>query len=354
MGASRGRENCRLICMMRALLSRTPYEANEPQQRQRPLRLARPDNPRGTILNPMSGSLSDQRNGKSVLVTGCSSGIGRATALALDRAGFRVYAGVRREADARELREVGSVALQPVILDVTVQEQIEAVVTQLQEEHSDQGVNALVNVAGIASFEPIEALAADRLRRIFEVNFFGPLILTQKMIPLLRKSSGRIVNVGSVGGHTTIPFGFSVCSSKHALESLTSGLRQELAPWGIHAIAVDPSSVATHGADGMVEQVEATINESFSAAHRGFYEKAVLDMAISMHEQEMNGAAPEAVGRVIIQALTARHPKARYRVGPHAGTIILLSRILPDRLFDRIKLRLTGIKMEKQPTSSPE
>ena len=283
---------------------------------------------------------------KIVLVTGTSSGIGKATALELDRLGFCVYAGVRRESNAAELREVASTNLQPVMLDVTIPEQVEAVVQQLTQTHGETGIYALVNVAGIADFGPIEPFSIERLKTIFDVNFFSTVALTQKVIPLLRKSEGRIVNVGSVGGHTTIPYGFSVCSSKHALESLTSGLRMELAPWGIDVIAVDPSSIATPAASKMVEQAKGTIEKTFSDQDKAHYEKGVVQMAESMHKQEMAGMPPEGVGKVIGKALTAKRPKARYPVGPHAKMIVLMSGILPDRLFDKLKLKMVGIKLD--------
>ena len=281
-----------------------------------------------------------------VLVTGSSSGIGRATALELDQRGFLVYAGVRREVDAEELKAQASPRLTPLILDVTKPEQISAAVDYLVSVHGDTGIDALVNVAGIADFGPIETLSIDRLRQIFDVNFFGVVALTQAMIPLLRMSHGRMVNVGSVGAHTTIPFGFTICSSKHALESLTSGLRIELAPWGIDVIAIDPSSIATQAASQMVSQTQALIASTFSQDDRNNYESNLVAMATSMREQEMSGMPPEGVAKVIARALTAKHPKSRYLVGPHARTLVGLSRLLPDRLFDRLKLRLVGIRMK--------
>ena len=286
---------------------------------------------------------------RTVLVTGSSSGIGRATALELDRRGFIVYAGVRRESDAEDLKVNASPRLTPLILDVTKPDQLAAVTRQLASRHRETGVDALVNVAGVADFGPIETLSLDRLRQIFDVNFFGALAVTQAMIPLLRVSRGRIVNVGSVGAHTTIPFGFTICSSKHALESLTSGLRAELAPWGIDVIAVDPSSIATEAASQMVAQVKALIDTTFSDEQREHYEAVLLAMASSMREKEMGGMPPEGVATVIARALTASRPKSRYPVGPHARTLVLLSGLLPDRLFDRLKLRIVGISRSPNP-----
>lgn len=283
-----------------------------------------------------------------VLLTGASSGIGKATALELDRLGFHLYAGVRRESDADELREVASANLEPVILDITIPDQVDAVVEQLTRAHGETGIDALVNITGIADFGPIEPISIDRLKTIFDVNFFSTASLTQKIIPLLRISKGRIVNVGSVGVHTTIPFGFSICSSKHALDSFTSGLRIELAPWSIDVIAVDPSSIATTAANKMVDQARATTEHTFSEQDKVHYEKRVLQMVESMHKHEMAGMLPEGVGKVIGKALTAKRPKSRYLAGLHAKIIVKMSGILPGRLFDKLKLKMLGIKMEGQ------
>ena len=284
-------------------------------------------------------------NQKTVLITGASSGIGRATALELDRIGFRVLAGVRKAADGELLKKDASERLCPVILDVTKSEHIDAIYAQLIAEK--EGLYALINNAGLALFTPIEALSTEQLKHIFDVNFFGPFSLTQKLIPLLRESQGRIVNVGSVGAHTTIPFGFTICSSKHALESFTSGLRMELAPWNIDVISVDPSSIATPAASRMVDQVKHTIQQTFSDENTKHYKAEMLQMATSMHKQEMDGMSPAGVAAVIAHALTAKRPKIRYPIGPHARMIVCLSGLLPDWLFDRLKLKLVGIQPKR-------
>ncbi|HEX5314108.1 MAG TPA: SDR family oxidoreductase [Gammaproteobacteria bacterium] len=281
---------------------------------------------------------------KAVLVTGAASGIGRATALELDRRGFQVYAGVRRDADAEGLRNAATGDLRPVMLDVTIPEQLRSVRDELERAHGAEGLYALVNVAGIADFGPIEDQSPERLRKIFDVNFFGVLATIQALLPLIRRARGRIVNVGSVGAHGTIPFGFTVCSSKHAVEALTSGLRMELSRWGIAAIAIDPSSIATPAADRMVDQAKAAI-VGLSEEQRGYYADGLLTMAASMRKQEMAGMPPEGVGKVIAKALSAKRPRARYPVGPHARTIILMSGLLPDRWMDKLILKMVGIRM---------
>lgn len=285
-------------------------------------------------------------NKKAVLVTGAGSGIGRATALELDRYGFKVYAGVRKEADAQQLRKQATDNLSPIIMDVTITEQIQAVTEELERSCETDGLYALVNVAGVADFGPIETQSLERLKQIFDVNFYGVLQVTQAMLPLIRKARGRIVNVGSVGAHATIPFGFTVCASKHATEALTSCLRKELAPWGIDVLAVDPSSIATPAANRMVDQAKRVV-DGLSEQQRGYYGDNLLKMAKSMHKEEMAGMPPEGVGKVICKALTARRPRARYPVGPHAKMIVLMNGLLPDRWMDKLILKQVGIKLKK-------
>ncbi len=282
---------------------------------------------------------------KAVLVTGTSSGIGHATAIALDKAGFKVYATVRHAADAEKLKQAASNRLTPVILDITNEQQVAAVVAQLTQDLGQHGLYGLVNNAGIPDFTPIEALPIERLRRVFEVNVFAMVRLTQALLPLIRQAPGRIINIGSVGAHTTIPFGFALCASKHAVESFTTGLRIELAPWNIDVIGVDPSSIRTKASEGMVELAEKIV-AALSAAHKKYYADALLAMAKSMHKAEMDGIPATGVAQVIVKAMTAKKPKTHYSVGPHARQIILFSKILPDRWFDKLKLKLVGIKLK--------
>jgi NAD(P)-dependent dehydrogenase (short-subunit alcohol dehydrogenase family) len=170
----------------------------------------------------------------NVLVTGASSGIGEATALRLARAGWDVLAGVRREEDAERLRGLG---VEPVLLDVTDP----AAVAALDLERLD----GLVNNAGIALALPLELLPLDELRRVLEVNVVGQLAVTQAVLPAVRAARGRVVNVGSIAGRSSLPFLGAYAASKFALEAVTDALRVELRPWGIRVAIVEPGSIAT-------------------------------------------------------------------------------------------------------------
>ena len=168
---------------------------------------------------------------KTVLVTGASTGIGRATALLLAREGFTVYAGVRKEADGEALGPT----VTPIKLDVTHAGQIADAAERLGR------LDALVNNAGIGVTGPVEFVPLDALRGQYEVNVFGQVAVAQAMLPKLRASRGRLVTVGSVGSWITLPFGGPLCSSKHAIRSLNDALRMELKPYGVAAASSSPA-----------------------------------------------------------------------------------------------------------------
>ena len=267
---------------------------------------------------------------RSVLVTGASTGIGRATALLLHERGFRVFAGVRKDADAEALAAAG---LEPLILDVTNEQHIAGVATTIEE--ADGGLYGLVNNAGIASAAPLEFVPVADLRHQLEVNVVGQVAVTQAVLPLLRASRGRIVNVTSIGGLIAGQMLGPYNASKFALEAVTHVLRQELAPWGIEVIAIEPGVIATPiwstsaaSADRMLEprldEVTALYGAQIEAAQR---------MAANATTA---GIPPTAVAAVIERALTAKRPKTRYPVGTDAkvGSAVLAR--LPDRTRDRL------------------
>lgn len=272
---------------------------------------------------------------RAVVVTGASTGIGRETALLLAARGFTVFAGVRKAADGEAIAAAASGALIPVILDVTKPEQIAAAAALVTERVGDVGLAGLVNNAGIANAAPLEFVPIDDLRYQLEVNVVGQVAVTQALLPLLRVAHGRIVNVTSIGGLIAGQMLGPYNASKFALEAITHVLRQELAPWGIEAIAIEPGQIATPiwstaagNADrmiaGMPPQVEAMYGEKMAGARR---------MAANA---EANGLAPIEVAKTIHTALTARRPKTRYTVGRDAAIGATLVARLPDRTRDRL------------------
>lgn len=279
---------------------------------------------------------------KAVVITGASSGIGRACALHLAARGFRVFAGVRKAKDADALRAEGGDAVVPLEIDVTVGATIEAAAASVRAALEGRGLDGLVNNAGIGTVGPVEYVGDAELRHHFEVNVFGQIAVTQAFLPLVRQARGRIVNMGSVGGHLAIPFGGVLCATKSAFGSLNDALRLELRPFGIHVCAIEPGSIHTPAVDKTLGHVEEAIR-ALPAEGVARYGERLRDFARRAYERERAGSPPIVVAEAVHHALTAERPHARYPVGADARALATLPRILPDRLLDRLRLRIFGM-----------
>jgi len=268
----------------------------------------------------------------SVLVTGASSGIGRACALRLRQAGWRVYGGVRASADGDALREAG---IEPIELDVTDPVQITAAAAAIGAT-----LDGLVANAGIAVAAPLELVPLDDLRRQLEINVVGQVAVVQAMLPALRQSSGRVVLMGSIGGRSALPFLGPYAASKHALEAFADALRVELAPWGIAVSIVEPASVKTAIWTKGASHADAMRAQVSSDAAALYAERLDRFRAVAMKRGP--GIDPDVVARAVEHALTASRPKARYVVGRDAHLRAWIER-LPTRLRDRVLAKtLTG------------
>ena len=279
----------------------------------------------------------------TVVVTGASSGIGRACALKLVSSGFNVFAGVRNEEDARGLEGVVPVGrLTPLLLDVTDADLLASAANSVEEAVGEAGLAGLVNNAGVGMTEPLELVDRDELRRQFEVNVFGQLAITQAFLPLIRTAESRIVNIGSVGGWITMPFGGPLCASKHALRSLNDALRMELYPWGIHVSLIEPGAITTRAVDKLEAGVEVAIRE-FPALGKARYAEAFKTMTACAVDHERAGSPPEVVAQAVLRALTTQRPKTRYPVGNGSRLQSTLAKALPDRLLDQARFRAFGL-----------
>jgi NAD(P)-dependent dehydrogenase (short-subunit alcohol dehydrogenase family) len=270
-----------------------------------------------------------------VLVTGCSTGIGAAAALDLDRAGYTVFAGIRRAEDADQLRARGSERLRPIELDVTRSDQVARAAELIETETGATGLRGLVNNAGIVVGGPLEFLSLEDFRAQFEVNVFGLLAVTQALLPALRLARGRIVNIGSVSGKTVTPLIGAYAASKHALEAMSDALRLELAPWGIDVALIEPGPVQTaiwdKGRDALARAPEVYSDRAL--------ELYGPRMAVVGRLAEASGAAgvtTDPVVGAIRHALEARRPKTRYLIGRGAWLRAGLRWLLPDRVMDAL------------------
>jgi NAD(P)-dependent dehydrogenase (short-subunit alcohol dehydrogenase family) len=284
-----------------------------------------------------------QQEEKAVVITGASSGIGRATALYLAERGFRVFACIRKQADGEALRTESGGRVVPVVLDVTDRATIASAARAVQEQLGEHGLDGLVNNAGIATPAPIEYMTEEVLRRQFEVNVFGQVAVIQAFLPLVRRARGRIVNIGSVGSHIAIPFGGALCGSKGAFSLLSDALRLELRPYGIHVCLIEPGAISTPAVDKTLGDAEAVIG-ALPPEGAARYGTKMREFMRRGHERETKGSPPEVVADAIHHALTARRPRLRYAVGADATMLVTLPRVLPDRALDQVRLRMLGLR----------
>lgn len=266
---------------------------------------------------------------RAVLVTGSSSGIGRATALRLARSGLRVYASARRP---EELEDLCAAGCEPLELDVTDEASMRRAVEAV--EAAEGAVGVLVNNAGYSQSGALETLLPELVRRQFETNVFGLLRLSQLVLPGMRRQRwGRIVNVSSMGGRLTFPGGGLYHATKHAVEALSDVLRFEVAGFGVDVVVVQPGIVRTSFPAAVSDAIPradpddpyARFNAEVERTTREAYEGGPLARL---------GGPPEAVAETIERAIRADRPRTRYRVTAAATLLIGLRRVLPDRLWD--------------------
>lgn len=274
---------------------------------------------------------------QTVVITGASKGIGKAAALLLDKKGFTVFAGVRKDSDGEMLQAAASERLTPLMLDVTKPEQIAAAATLVTEQVGQQGVTALVNNAGIAIATPLEFIPMAELRWQLEVNVIGQMAVTQQFMPLIRQQQGRILNVSSIGGLLANRMTGAYHASKFALEGLTHSLRLELKPWGIEVISIQPGAIATPIWD-TAKSYATTLLEKLPPQATEWYRQPIEQAIANAEAAGKEGTPPEVVAEVIYEAITAVKPKPNYLVGGDAKFAARFIRPLPTRLRDRLIL----------------
>lgn len=282
-----------------------------------------------------NGSEMSIGDNRAVVITGASTGIGAACALQLDRLGFAVFAGVRKSEDGVALQKAGSDRLVPLALDVTDLTTVQKAHAAVLEATRERGLFGLINNAGIAVVGPLEAVPLSDLRRQLEVNVIGQVAVTQAFLPLVRQARGRIVNMGSIAGLSTMPLMGPYSASKFALEAITDALRLEVQQWGIHVSIIEPGAIATPIWNKSA--MEAAERETAMGAElRMLYQPIVAAVRKVVGEASKRAISPDAVAKVVEEALTAPSPKPRYLVGIDAKLRSLMVKLLPDRISDRM------------------
>jgi NADP-dependent 3-hydroxy acid dehydrogenase YdfG len=265
---------------------------------------------------------------KAVLITGCSSGIGHATATQLAGAGWKVYATARRPESIEDLKAMGC---QTLALDVTDETSMAAAVDAVIEAEGAVGV--LVNNAGYSQSGALETVSLDEVRRQFETNVFGLLRMCQLVLPGMRAQRwGKIVNISSMGGRLVFPGGGAYHATKYAVEALSDALRFEVQGFGVDVIVVEPGLIVTNFGDVAASSVKA---EERDGAYAEF-NRRVATVTAEAYKGPLAklGAGPDAVAKVIAKALSTRRPRARYKVTASARLLIGQRRLAPDRLWD--------------------
>ncbi len=283
----------------------------------------------------------------AVVVTGASTGIGRATALLLDKKGYRVFAGVRKQADAESLSEEASDRLTPITIDVTKERSIASAKEKVERAVGDDGLVGLVNNAGIGTGGPVESMDLNDLRQALEVNLVGQVAVTQAFLPQIREAKGTVVFIASIGGRIASPFMSPYNTSKFGVEALGESLRHELKPWDIDVVVIEPGSIDTpiweKGAETIDEQTS-----KLSPTVKRLYGKQLDRMEEVLKETASRGIPPEKVAKAIHTAISSDNPRHRYLVGTDAKIAARLKGSLPDRTFSKLAGR-----QFKMPTDVP-
>ncbi|WP_145865692.1 SDR family NAD(P)-dependent oxidoreductase [Streptomyces capillispiralis] len=267
---------------------------------------------------------------KLIVVTGASTGMGASAARELARRGFHVLAGVRRDRDADAIRSTG---IEPVILDITRSEQVEALAARVADD--PRALHALVNNAGVQVNAPVEALPMTEWRRVFDVNLFGHIAVTQALLPALLRSKGRVINISSVGGKFAMATYGAYAGAKFALEAVSDSLRREVAPLGVQVVVVEPGGVRTEMAARGVETANR-LAARMTPEQDERYGSLVRANNELMTSGTASGLTADAAARVIARAVTARRPRTRYTAGRDAALIVRLGPMLSDRTLDRV------------------
>ncbi|MEV8510457.1 SDR family NAD(P)-dependent oxidoreductase [Actinoplanes sp. NPDC051475] len=280
--------------------------------------------------------------GRAVVVSGASTGLGRACARHLDHLGFRVFAGVRRSADAEALQAASSPRLHPIVLDVTHEESIAQAAALVAAQVGDRGLWGLVNNAGICVSAPLECVSPAQLRHQLETNLIGHHAVIQAFLPLSRMAHGRIVNVSSGLGRIASPYLGAYAASQFAKEGYSDALRRELRPSGVSVSVVQPGAIRTpiwekvsevgHGVlDGAPEEVAERYRDSF-----------LRFLESNDRRARASATRPEDFAGAVAHAMTARRPKTRYRVGRDSRLTSVLARVLPDKILDAAFAAIVG------------
>lgn len=264
------------------------------------------------------------------IVTGASTGIGRATAVRLAADGFHVLAGVRKQSDGDR---IASSRIEPVILDVTNDEHVAALVERVAHDPAGRRLRVLVNNAGVAVNAPVEVLSLDDWRFQFDVSVFGQITLIRALLPTLLATYGRVVNVTSVGGRVAMANFGAYSAAKFAMEAVSDSLRREVEPFGVSVVKITPGAVSTNLTESGLAAA-ARVTDTMTPEQRRRYAELSRAFTAQAEGFARDGVSPEHAAGVISKAVNARRPKTRYTIGRDGAMFTFMPRIVSDRLLD--------------------
>ncbi len=284
---------------------------------------------------------------RTVLITGCSSGIGRATALLLAESGYRVLAGVRCAEQAAKLVRPELPSLEPLLLDVTSEDDVASAVA-FAESTCPTGLYGLVNNAGVGLPAAVELSTLDEVRYLLEVNTIAPLRMIQSFLPLLRKSPGRVINMSSMNGTLALPMVGVYSASKFALEALSDTLRVELRPWKIPVTIIRPGQVRTSIFDKARDSLDERIHE-IPGDLKSVYDTMYTRAGEFNERGAKSPTSPEMVASIVLKALKSKRPRSHYTVGYDALGMQIAKSLVPKRLLDRTFARAMSLGDYQEP-----
>ncbi len=270
-----------------------------------------------------------------ILITGASTGIGRATALELAAKGHTVLAGIRNQDAADELISASGGALEPVFLDIADTGSLDTFCSTYASRFEENGLQGLVNNAGLFGAGPLEYTSMEKWRKMFDVNVFGHVDLTQRLLPYVRKARGRIVFTSSASTRLALPLGGSYCGAKFAIEGIADSLRRELHSFGVKVSIVEPGAIETPMLNATKETYERLADE-LQGDGADTYRNVASGIAKAVAKFASQSTPPERIAKAILHALFSSNPKVRYFVGTDAKILSTLAAITTDKVMDAI------------------
>lgn len=272
---------------------------------------------------------------KTVLITGCSSGIGRSTAIHFARLDWQVYATVRHQDDADKLMMMGYTNIQAELLDVDDEEQIHQLVAKIKQQNKQAGLDVLVNNAGIAEACPLEYASIEHLQKHFSTNVIAPMVITRACLPLLKKNRGTVINVSSGGSRLTMPLMGVYCASKAAINALSDALRIELSRQGIRTIVIEPGLVDTPMQE-KISKTHSVVTRQLSTEGLHYYRPMIEKNLQILGKLKKNAIKPSKVAQLITRAVTQDESgKSNYTVGLDAKLMHLFEPVFRTSVKDR-------------------